>query len=194
MFGSWQLSLAAYNVGPGRITRRVAPGDARSFADLVTNGALPAETRNYVSQFLAAVRIVAAPEQHGFLHSDERRLEYDLVRVRRSLAFRTIADLAGVSVAEVADLNPALLQNMTPPDRRGYLVRLPKGTRASFDVAYAQREDDGRAAPARLSALRFAASRDERRGEAHDRCTDPAAGFGAEASADRAERFMLSSR
>ena len=150
MFGSWHLSLAAYNGGPGRIARRLPPRLHPSFADMVAKAVLPIETRNYVSQVLAAVRIAAAPERHGFQRPDDRRVEYDLVAVRPQLDFRTIAAMAGVPVTDIAELNPALVRNVTPPDRDGYRVRLPKGTKASFALAYAQLEDpQGRAAERR---------------------------------------------
>ena len=147
MFGSWPLSLAAYNAGPRRLARRLPPHVIPSFADMVVKAALPTETRNYVSQVLAAVRIAAAPERHGFLRPDDQRVEYDLVSVRPGLDFRAIAAMVGVSVMDIAELNPALVRNITPPDPDGYRVRLPKGTKASFALAYARMEDPrGRAA------------------------------------------------
>ena len=74
---------------------------------------------------------------HGFAPPDHEPLQYDLVRVRRSLSLRAVARLAGVSVEDLAELNPALVRNVTPPDRHGYRLRLPKGTKVRFKLAYA---------------------------------------------------------
>ena len=57
--GDWQLALAAYNCGPGRVGRLVAAhrsrtGETPTFWDL--RGQLPAETRDYVVRFIAAAQ------------------------------------------------------------------------------------------------------------------------------------------
>lgn len=56
-FGDWQIALAAYNCGPGRVARlvrahRTRTGKAPTFWDL--HASLPAETRDYVPRFIAA--------------------------------------------------------------------------------------------------------------------------------------------
>ena len=55
--GDWQLALAAYNCGPGRVGRlvtahRARTGETPTFWDL--RGQLPAETRDYVGRVLEA--------------------------------------------------------------------------------------------------------------------------------------------
>jgi membrane-bound lytic murein transglycosylase D len=134
-FRSWHLSLAAYNVGPARVARLVARRGVRPDARLVAEDSLPLETRNYVSQFFAVVQIAHAPERHGFTRSAQSPTRYEVVRVRSSVSFRRLASLAGVSVAAIAELNPALVQRITPPDQRGYPVRVPRGTKERFGIA-----------------------------------------------------------
>jgi len=134
-FRSWHLSLAAYNVGPARVARLVARRGVWPSARLLEENSLPLETRNYVSQFFAVVQIAHAPERHGFARSSQNPARYDVVRVRSSVSFRRLASLAGASVAEIAELNPALVQRITPPDQRGYLVRIPRGTKQRLQLA-----------------------------------------------------------
>ena len=110
MFGSWQLSLAAYNVGAQRIAHVLERSEIRTYWDL--KGALPQETNDYVPLFLAALHIASAPEAHGFARPDYTPLQYDVVRVERSLSFRLVAQMAGVSVAHIAELNPALVRKV----------------------------------------------------------------------------------
>lgn len=57
--GDWQLALAAYNCGPGRVRRlvdahRARTGATPTFWDL--HAALPAETRDYVPRFIAVAQ------------------------------------------------------------------------------------------------------------------------------------------
>jgi membrane-bound lytic murein transglycosylase D len=141
-FGSWHLALAAYNVGPGRIARALEKCGARTFWDI--GSALPRETLDYVPRFLAAVYIARAPAAHGFTEPDHTPLRYELVHVSGRVSLATLAQIADVSAAELADLNPALIRNMTPPDRGGYRVRVPKGAKEHFIVAS---EAHRRAAP-----------------------------------------------
>ena len=136
-FGNWHLSLAAYNSGQERVARTLQHG-VRTYWDMVERRSLPKETSDYVARFLAALQIMRAPESHGFTQPSCRPLQFDLVQVHRRLSFRTVAQMAGVSAADIAELNPALLQKVTPPDPGGYRVRVPKGTKQRFELAYAQ--------------------------------------------------------
>ncbi len=135
MFGDWQLSLAAYNTGEQNISRILERGRAEDFWQMSDRGYLYQETRNFVPEFLAAVQIAAAPQAYGFEAPDEEPLRYDLVRIGRPLALSTVAQLSGTSTDAIKELNPALRCGMVPP--QGYAVRLPKGSKETFEVAYA---------------------------------------------------------
>lgn len=136
MFGNWHLSVAAYNVGEMRIYRNLKRVGPETYWDMSDRGALPRETREYVPQFLAALRIARNPNRYGFAAPPQQPVAYDVVWVEGALSFRTIARLADASVAEISELNPALLRQATPPDRAAYPVRLPKGTKERFETAY----------------------------------------------------------
>lgn len=135
MFGDWQLSLAAYNTGEQNISRILERGRAEDFWEMSDRGYLYQETRNFVPEFLAAVQIAAAPEAYGFDAPDEEPLRYDLVKIERPLPLSTVAQLSGTSTDTIKELNPALRRGVVPP--QGYAVRLPKGSKETFAVAYA---------------------------------------------------------
>lgn len=159
-FGNWHVSLGAYNLGPARMARLLRPRAHQARAQAVGQGALPVEARNYVSQFVAALQIARAPQRHGFEGSALVPARYDIVRVRRSLSLRAVASMAGASVAEIAELNPALIQRITPPGGRGYPMRVPRGAKARFEVAYARTAPGApvEAAPRNLAIVAPAAS------------------------------------
>jgi membrane-bound lytic murein transglycosylase D len=135
MFGNWHLSLAAYNTGERNISRILGRGDADDFWQMSDRGYLYQETENYVPQFLAALQIAEEPEAYGFQPPDAQPPHYDLVTIKRSLSLATVAQLSGTSTDTIKDLNPALHRGVVPP--HGYAVRLPKGTKETFEVALA---------------------------------------------------------
>ncbi|MBI2891024.1 MAG: lytic transglycosylase domain-containing protein [Nitrospirae bacterium] len=57
-FQSWDLALAAYNAGEGRVRAAMAAGETEDFWSLRAAGLLPLQTREYVPKFYAAVRVV----------------------------------------------------------------------------------------------------------------------------------------
>lgn len=135
MFGNWHLSLAAYNTGERNISRILGKGYADDFWQMSDRGYLYQETENYVPQFLAALQIAEEPEAYGFEPPGEQPVHYDLVTIRKPLTLATVAQLSGTSTDTIKELNPALHRGIVPP--QGYAVRLPKGTKATFEVALA---------------------------------------------------------
>jgi membrane-bound lytic murein transglycosylase D len=139
-FGSWFLTLAAYNGGPGRtrrIVRRHAPlaqtSDSLFWA---LRGHFPRETRDFVPKLIGAIVVASAPQRYG--HEVERggRLRYDEVEVPDATTLDVVARAAGTSLAEVEGLNPQLLRGITPPGRR-FTLRVPEGLGAAFATNYA---------------------------------------------------------
>ena len=63
LFGDWQLALAAYNAGEGRVARAIQRAGVRDFQTLAARGLLPIETINYVPSVLAAAQLLKADNQ-----------------------------------------------------------------------------------------------------------------------------------
>ena len=157
MFGNWHLALAAYNTGEQTIARILESGRAEDFWEMRRRGYLCAETADYVPQFLAALHIAETPAAYGFEAPTEQPLEYELVRLKGSLSLATVARLSGTPTRMIKELNPALHRGVVPP--HGYAVRLPKGTKAAFEVAYASLSRTAQSQPphARGAALKAVA-------------------------------------
>lgn len=144
-FGSLYLAAAAYNGGPGRIARGLdryaddlegSSGDDMFFA-LAEKKYLKNETREYVPQLIAAALVAKEPARYGLTIEQRPVFEYDTVRLGPSVPLATIARVSGATLGEIRDLNPQILRGMTPP-RGSTTVRIPAGTRASFDSAFAE--------------------------------------------------------
>ena len=137
-YGSWYLAAAAYNGGPGRVSRGIASTGSTNFWDLSDARVLRSETRNYVPKLIAATLIAKNPEQYGFFDIEPAPpLEFDVVEVPDATSFDVLADAAGTTEDEIRRLNPQYPRRVTPPDMRAE-VRVPKGHSAAFVTAYAR--------------------------------------------------------
>lgn len=152
-FGSLYLAAAAYNGGPGRVARGLtryaddlenAEGDDRFFA-LADTKYLRAETRDYVPKLIAAALVAKDPTRYGLEVERKEPFAYDSVRVGKLTGLPAIAAAVGVPVEEIVKLNPHILRGVTPPGD-SFTVRIPVGTAATFDSAFAALPDSIRQA------------------------------------------------
>jgi membrane-bound lytic murein transglycosylase D len=144
-FGSFFVAAAAYNGGPGRVSRGLAQlvansdsamGDARFFS-LVQRDYLRAETKNYVPQLIAAALIGNELPRYRITARDEAAFAYDSVTVPPLTPLAAVARAASATRAQLLDLNPHLLRGLTPPDGRG-TVRVPVGAADGFQARFAK--------------------------------------------------------
>ncbi len=130
--GDWYLSMAGYDWGTGNIQRAVQKTGYADFWELYKRNNLPAETKNYVPEILAAIIIANHPTQYGF---DDITLDppvlTDTVTINYPVDLRLVSDLVGAPVDELIALNPSLLRLMTPPDTQ-FDLHLPAGTAALY--------------------------------------------------------------
>ena len=125
-FGDWNLAMAAYNAGEGKVSRVLERTGAGDFWALRQTGTLALETRNYVPMIHAAIIVAKAPEKYGFEIQLEPALEYETVPVRGATDLRVIAECVGSGLDSVQYLNPELRRLATPANRT-YDLRVPRG-------------------------------------------------------------------
>jgi membrane-bound lytic murein transglycosylase D len=140
-FGDWNLVLAAYNAGPGRVFRGIRRSGSTDYWAM--RKYLPRQTRNYVAQFIAIVRIAMEPEKYGFKGLEQAdSLRYEYVDVNDCVDLKVLARCAGTTLDTLRELNPELLQWCTPPGVKGYRLRVPLGRTTMFDKNYAAIPED----------------------------------------------------
>ncbi|WP_336170437.1 lytic transglycosylase [Acinetobacter sp. 161(2023)] len=106
-FGSWELALAAYNAGPGRIQQAINRNQAAGLPTDYWSLKLPAETMNYVPRFLAVAQIIKNPKAYGVeLPPIANRPHFREVTLSAPLTLNEIASTAGLSRSELYALNP----------------------------------------------------------------------------------------
>lgn len=138
-FGSLFLATAAYNGGPGRISRGLTrfaeelegtTGDDLAFA-LSEKNYLPAETKNYVPQLIAAALVGKDPERYGLEIEVRPPFLYDSVMVGASTPLAAVARASEAELEELLELNPHILRGVTPP-KDSFQVRVPVGRSGGF--------------------------------------------------------------
>ncbi len=145
-FGSWELALAAFNMGHAglaSVLRRYNTNDFWSLAR--TEGTLPWETTLYVPKILAAA--IVAHNLAAFGLEDvalDPPADPDKVMVPPGTPLTLVAQAAGCSVKEIEGVNPELRAARTPPVEDGdtYAVSVPhgKGPQAAQGLARLRRD------------------------------------------------------
>lgn len=148
--GDWNLVLAAYNGGQGRVQRAVKRSGKDDFWELSESSRyLPKETREYVPLILAAIIVAKNPAQYGFDVVAREPLSYDKVNVPRAIDLRRVAEWTGTSIDDIQALNPQLRRWTTPVKYPSFELKLPTGTGEQFQAKLAN------AGPADMTALKW---------------------------------------
>ncbi|MBN2645870.1 MAG: LysM peptidoglycan-binding domain-containing protein [Desulfuromonadaceae bacterium] len=144
--GNWYLAVAAYNAGPGKVSRAVKRYGTTDFWALSRGDYLRAETKNYVPKLLAALLISKQPEKYGFCDLQyEPPLEFDTVLLPQATDLELVAKLVGCDYETLKQLNPELKRWCTPPQQKTYRLRVPAGSAEGFGEKYATVPPDERA-------------------------------------------------
>ena len=102
------------------------------FWELYRRNAMPAETRAYVPQILAAIIMAKNPERYGLDKLvPSPPVIYDTVATSYAIDLRLVADVTESSVTELVALNPSLLRLSTPRDI-SFDLHIPPGTKDLF--------------------------------------------------------------
>ncbi|MDQ5888674.1 MAG: hypothetical protein RL210_1020 [Pseudomonadota bacterium] len=121
LFGDWHLALASYNWGEGAVSRALAKNRAKGLPEDYSNIGLPNETLNYVPKLLAVRNLIANPEAWGIRLPDiPNRPYFSVVTAPHHMDTQVAAKLAGMSVDEFVNLNPAFTKPIIAykPSRR----------------------------------------------------------------------------
>ena len=105
-FGSWELALASYNAGPGRIQQAINRNKAAGLPTDYWSLKLPQETMYYVPRFIAVAQIIKNPSAYNVsLPPIANRPHFREIQVG-PVALNDIARITGLSRAELYQLNP----------------------------------------------------------------------------------------
>ncbi len=132
IFGDWLLAGAAYNAGEGTINRVMKNNPGVScFWDISHPMPIKTETLEYVPKFIATLILAKNRASYGLEAPDDKTakpIAYETVQVKGFAYLDEIAEAAGTSRHCLAQLNPELIRQCTPPAAGEYPLKVPQGT------------------------------------------------------------------
>ena len=126
-FDDWDLALAAYNSGPGNVSKAIRrSGGQTDYWQL--RSYLPRETAGYVPAFLATMYIFEYAAEHGF-NKQSARIPYvatDTIRVKQQITLDQVAKITNLDKEALEFLNPHYKLGIIPVvSGENYVLRLP---------------------------------------------------------------------
>ena len=134
IFGDWDLALAAYNSGPGNVSKAIRrSGGYQNYWNIRPN--LPRETAGYVPAFLATMYIFEFAEEHGFIQHKPQfnYVETDTIRVKQMITLDQVSEFTGEKIETLQFLNPSYKLDIIPHiEGKNYTLRLPRNVIGKF--------------------------------------------------------------
>ena len=133
-FGTWELALAAYNCGEGRVARTQKRNKRNKRGTDFYSLNLPMETRNYVPKLLAVRNIMQDPEKYGLTIMDIPFQPYfETVEVPDKIDTELSARLAEISLEEFQLLNPEHKRPIMKSVHGAHSILLPVSAVSTFN-------------------------------------------------------------
>lgn len=126
-FNDWDLALAAYNSGPGNVSKAIRrSGGSRNYWNI--RPFLPRETAGYLPAFYASMYVFEYAKNHNITPVTPMIYHFatDTIAVKRILTFDQLNETLNVSIEMLQFLNPEYKLDIIPFVKgKDYKVRLP---------------------------------------------------------------------
>ncbi len=123
LFNDWYTALAAYNAGEGRISRAMEKTGEYNYFKLIQTEVLAKETRRYVHQYLAIVKIMKNLDKLDFEPIDmEINENKTIIKVPGGTDLYELAEGISLKWDTFKKLNPAFRRKVTDPSKNSTIV------------------------------------------------------------------------
>lgn len=133
MFNDWELVLAAYNGGPGYVSRAMRRTGATNYWSV--RPFLRTETQRYVPKFIAVNYIMTYASAHNIYPTPYlyTQAETDTISITQSMTFETISETLDIPVEVLQELNPMYKKDLIPVGKnKSALLKLPREKMGDF--------------------------------------------------------------
>lgn len=132
-FNDWELVMAAYNAGPGRVRSAIKRSGKKDYWELARY--LPVETQSYVPGFIAASYLMNFHSEHDLIpvYPEMAMGEMITVLVYEGMSVGEVAKRSGLTIEAVKRLNPSFIRNYIPTSSSGYALYLPYAAAELFN-------------------------------------------------------------
>ncbi len=126
VFGDWNLVIAAYNCGPGNVSKAIQrSGGSKDYWHIYPY--LPRETRGYVPAFIAANYMMTYYSLHNICPMSSRLpAQTDTIMVHRRMHLEQVSKVLDIDIEMLRALNPMYRHDIIPGDTEPYALRLPQ--------------------------------------------------------------------
>lgn len=115
-FGDWYIALASYNAGEGRISTAIKTSGYTDYFKLIQTDHLPNETRKYVLQYLAILKIMKNLNTLGFENIDlNLPNNYKKIVIKGGRDLYQLSQAIGLGWSEFRRINPAYKRYVNNP-------------------------------------------------------------------------------
>jgi membrane-bound lytic murein transglycosylase D len=127
IFGDWDLALAAYNSGPGNVTKAIRrSGGYKNYWNI--RPFLPRETAGYLPAFVTTMYLMEYADFYGFNKKETHYKfhETDTLKVKDKLSFDILSEKIDMPLELVKYLNPSYKLDVVPnQSNKDFYIRLP---------------------------------------------------------------------
>lgn len=133
-FGSWELAMAGYNAGEGKIGRAIRRYRTKNFWKIRRGRYLKAETKNYVPKIMALAIIGKNLKTFGIGEVEfKKALDFQEIEVPGNTDLYKVASVLDSDFEEMKKYNPEILRWQTPPKMESYTLRVPVGKKKKWE-------------------------------------------------------------
>jgi membrane-bound lytic murein transglycosylase D len=134
IFGDWDLALAAYNSGPGNVSKAIKrSGGYQNYWNL--RQYLPRETAGYVPAFYATMYLFKYAKEHGLAPENPPIYHFatDTIHIKRTVSLDQISETSGIEMEMLQFLNPEYKLDIIPFVKgKNYSLTLPRNATVKF--------------------------------------------------------------
>ena len=125
-YGDWELTLAGYNCGVGRLGAAMKKAKSKEWERV--KPFLPQQTQDYIDKYIAFTYVMKNYRSHN-LHPNLPTLDRQAigaVKAFKFLSLSTVSNVTGISYELVKELNSQYGEEYVPDSEKGYNVIVPR--------------------------------------------------------------------